>query len=134
MRMLPLLVALPLLLSCGASTRGEAVGKVAPDDLPKLLAAPDGPALVDVRTREEWTAGHIPGALWIPLQELPQRSAELSRWKERGLVLYCQSGRRASKAADLLRKQGFQHLSLLDGSIQRWKAEGRAVEVPQATR
>lgn len=63
--------------------------------------------LVDVRTQAEFDAGHIPGALHIPLHQLADRVDELEDYQESGVVLYCRSGNRAGKAKDLLLKNGF---------------------------
>ena len=102
---------------------------LAPSEVTERTGA-DGALLLDVRTDEEWQQGHVPGARQVPIQELPERMGELEAWRDRGVVVYCESGRRAAKAADLLREAGFSDVSLLDGSMARWRAEGRPVETP----
>ena len=98
-----------------------------PSELAALLASPSPPLLLDVRTAEEFAAGHVPGALLVPIQELEARIAELASYKQRGVVSYCEVGGRAGKASELLRKAGFANVRLLDGSMRRWRDEGREV-------
>ena len=65
------------------------VGRMAASELNARLRQGDRIALLDVRRREAWTAdlGHIPGAIWLPLEEVPQRVRDLPR--DMQIVLYC---------------------------------------------
>lgn len=75
------------------------------DDIEGLLAA--GTVLVDVRTKAEYDAGHIPGAVHIPLDELRARLDALPRGEDAGPVyLYCRSGQRSYMAARVLAGHG----------------------------
>jgi rhodanese-related sulfurtransferase len=78
------------------------------------------PFLVDVRRRDEFTAGHISGATLIPLPELGERIDEIPR--DRQVVCVCRSGSRSGSAVKLLTKQGFYAENLRGGMI----AWGRA--------
>lgn len=78
-----------------------------------------GATLVDVRTPEEFAAGHLPGAVNIPVDELPQRLGELGP-PEKPLVVYCHTGRRATRAEKVLREHGFQHVLNL-GPMSAWE-------------
>jgi rhodanese-related sulfurtransferase len=98
---------------------------VQPDALAALLAGDDAPLLLDVRTPEEFAEAHVPGATLVPIQELESRLGELDAYKQRGIVAYCEVGGRAGKAAELLRAKGFTNVRLLDGSMKRWREEGR---------
>lgn len=86
------------------------------------------PPLIDVRTPGEYRAGHIPGAINIPLQEFPQRFAELSAYRDHEVVLYCESGMRASRGAQWLTSQGFEELRFLDGHMGAWRKAGLPTE------
>ena len=74
--------------------------------------------LLDVRTREEFLSGHIPGARHLPLDEIPHRAHELPR--DRLVVCVCRSGRRSLEAARLLLARGFAARSLA-GGLQAWR-------------
>jgi sulfur dioxygenase len=84
--------------------------------------------IVDVRERDEFDGplGRIRGAKWIPLGELPARTAELAR--DRPIVAVCRSGARSAQASVLLSKGGFTDVANLAGGMLRWRAEGRGVE------
>jgi phage shock protein E len=90
------------------------------------------PALVvlDVRTPAEYAAGHVPGAVNVPHDQVEARLAELDPLRDRDLVVYCKSGVRARLALEALGKAGFRNLWHLDGDMQGWAAGGRPVETP----
>ena len=77
-----------------------------------------GARLVDVRTPDEFAAGHIPGAVNIPVQQLDARLSELQP-KDAAVVVYCRSGHRSGKAASMLKNAGFNAVSDL-GAMSRW--------------
>jgi phage shock protein E len=77
-----------------------------------------GARLVDVRTPAEFAAGHIPGAVNIPLQELEQRLGEFEP-KHAPIVVYCRSGNRSSSAARTLKAAGYAAVHDL-GAMSRW--------------
>lgn len=88
--------------------------------------------LLDVRPRVEFQAGHIPGALSVPLDELPQRLRELPARKE--IVAYCRGPYclMAFDAVDILRRQGRRARRLVEG-FPEWRAAGLPVEGGEAT-
>jgi rhodanese-related sulfurtransferase len=89
--------------------------------------------VLDVRPPEEYRAGHIPGALSIPVSELKARLKELP--KDRDVVAYCR-GRycvMAVEAVELLEKKGFKAHRMEQGVID-WRARGWRVEGEKATR
>jgi rhodanese-related sulfurtransferase len=104
------------------------VSTVAPDALASLVAAPDGPLVLDARSPEEFAAGHVPGAVNIPFREVASRIAELAPFKERGVVTYCEHGPRSTLAARALAGAGFTKLWRLEGDMSRWRSEGRPIE------
>lgn len=82
--------------------------------------------VLDVRSPAEFAAGHVPGAMNIPHDRIGEHLAEVPRDKD--VVLYCQSGRRAGIAAQVLAEQGYTRLFHLEGDIAAWKAQGRPLE------
>lgn len=77
----------------------------------------DGAVLLDVRTPTEFAAGHLPGAVNIPLQDLGVRMSELD--PDRKLVVYCRSGGRSAGATSALKGAGFQQIVDL-GAMSNW--------------
>ncbi len=98
-------------------------------DLAQLTAtmATDGVVLLDVRGRGEWDAGHLPGAVNIPLGELEQCLGALPRG--RPLIIHCQTGARAAIGASLLYARGVSDVRLFGGGFSEWRAAGREVVV-----
>lgn len=84
--------------------------------------------VLDVRTPQEFAEGHVPGAKNISHDQLAARLGEVPRDKD--VVLYCHSGRRAGLAADVLKANGYTRLSHLEGDMQGWVAKGRPLEKP----
>lgn len=123
-----LLMALAVMASAVACAddAGNLVGQEA---LLARLATQDAALLVlDVRTAAEFAAGHVPGARNISHDELGARLDELAGARDKDLVIYCRSGRRADLAIETLRQAGFKRLFHLEGDFQGWSAAGREVE------
>ena len=79
-----------------------------------------GAQLVDVRADHEWEAGHLPGAVHIPLDELSQRAAEID--KDRPVILYCRGGNRSAMATTALAEAGYDAAKLSEGAVG-WEEE-----------
>lgn len=77
-----------------------------------------GALLLDVRTSEEFVSGHIEGAKNIPVGELGTRLGELEK-KDQPIVVYCRSGARSSRAAEVLKSAGYESVHDLGGMF-RW--------------
>ena len=92
--------------------------------VPEVPAAdvPGDAFLLDVREQEEWEAGHVPGALHIPLSELGARYTEIGQ--DRPMYVICRSGVRSARAAHALAGAGWQTRNVSDGMIG-WQAAGR---------
>jgi rhodanese-related sulfurtransferase len=84
--------------------------------------------LVDVRTPEEVSEGHLPGALNINFlgENFSQEIETLN--KNKTYLLYCRSGSRTRKAADQMQKAGFKKVYMLEGGITAWNEAGKPVE------
>ncbi|MFH1143830.1 MAG: thioredoxin domain-containing protein [Candidatus Eisenbacteria bacterium] len=87
------------------------------------LIASEQPLVLDVRTPNEYLAGHLPGALLIPLDQLDDRISEIAARRDQGILLYCRSGNRSTVAAEILIKHGFTDLNHLRGGIREWAGE-----------
>jgi rhodanese-related sulfurtransferase len=87
-------------------------------------AAGSDVVVLDVREQDEWDAGHIEGALHLPMSQLVDRVAELPG--DRRIVCVCRSGNRSARVTAWLIANGVDALNL-DGGMQRWAASRRPV-------
>jgi rhodanese-related sulfurtransferase len=124
-RSFALALTLALVLGCQAGAAGP--GEISPRDAWALAQAGDAPFFVDVRTPDEFAAGHVPGAVNIPRDQLPAHRAELAAAQDR-LVVYCERGPRAFAAADALEREGFTQVRHLTGDMAAWRAAGLPIE------
>ena len=84
--------------------------------------------LIDVRQPSEYRAGHILGALNIPLRELDEHLSEIPTDKE--IVLYCSTGFRSAMGVMALHLRGYTHVRGFPPSFAGWQAAGEAVSSP----
>lgn len=89
-------------------------------DLQASLAGANGPHVIDVRTQREWDAGHIEGAMHIPLGELARRAQEIPR--DRPAATMCEGGYRAAVAASVLARAGLDQVVNVTGGMAAWRA------------
>ena len=85
--------------------------------------------VVDVREPNEFAAGHVLGAKNVPLAKLDASGgAELTKKKERPVIVYCDGGERSAKALTALKKRGFTRVANLSGGMGAWQQAGLPVE------
>lgn len=96
------------------------------DEVKKAQESRDG-IILDVRTQEEYKAGHIKGSMLIPLQELPQKLVQLPN-KEGKLYVYCRSGGRSAQAAAFLQQNGYTNVHNMNGGMLTWMSKNYPVE------
>jgi rhodanese-related sulfurtransferase len=80
--------------------------------------------LIDVREPNEFAGGHILGARNIPLTQLKGRLKEIRA--DKPVYLYCQSGSRSGRAAQMLYRKGYKDLSHLQGGFKKWGGKIKA--------
>jgi rhodanese-related sulfurtransferase len=80
--------------------------------------------LIDVREPNEFAGGHILGARNIPLTQLKSRLKEIR--PDKPVYLYCQSGSRSGRAAQMLHKKGYKDLHQLEGGFKKWGGKIKA--------
>lgn len=109
------------------------IREVSAAELAAELGLPAAPLLVDVREREEWQEGALPGAVHIPRGFLETRIESLAPDRDRPLVLYCASGVRSAYAARTLSEElGYTDVRSLAGGYSGWKDQDQPVEHPFA--
>ena len=99
----------------------------------ELLESEERPAaLVDVRERDEWEQGRIPGATHIPRGSLESRIEGAVPDRGRPLVVYCAVGNRAAFAAKTLTELGYENVVSLAGGIADWQRNGFPIDLPRS--
>ena len=95
--------------------------EITPEDVQAKLDRKDAFTLLDVREPQEWSVSHLNGAIHVPLQQVPQRLAEIPR--DRDLVVYCRSGGRSAHAQRFLEANGYSRVRNLTGGMRAWQHE-----------
>lgn len=116
---------LAILLLIAFDPAGRSVGgaaKISPAQLPQIQARKSA-VLVDIRSNEEYGKGHIEQSLSLPLDTLESNIKKLNKYRGKPVIIVCQSGMRAAKAASVLKKNQFEELYILDGGVTSWSKE-----------
>ena len=112
-----------ILAACAADS--DVAPSITPAELSAISAAGASPIIVDVRSAEEYAAGHIPGAVNIPYDQVADRLSELQG--PHGVALYCMVGPRARKGESALMDAGFDNILHIEGGLAAWQAAGLSV-------
>jgi rhodanese-related sulfurtransferase len=100
-------------------------GEATPQQASGAVTSRDA-VLIDVREQWEWDEQRIPGAILIPLAEVPTRLAEIP--DDRDVFVHCQRGGRSAKAVEYLREHGRSRAVNVRGGIEAWGQAGLPVE------
>jgi phage shock protein E len=115
-------------LLAGCAPAPTPTGDIAIIELEQRISSESAPLILDVRTANEYNAGHLPAAINIAHTELPDRLAELPADRETEIVVHCHSGKRAAIAQTSLEEAGFSNVRHLDGDFIGWQAAGLPLE------
>lgn len=118
----------------GGQVVAEARGRIDEVDIHTLkdqLDAGDTPVILDVRERDEWEQGHIPGAHFIPRGFLELQVEEVVSGRDAPIVVYCAGGVRSALGALSLRQMGYTDVASLLGGFGAWKNAGYSFKVPR---
>jgi phage shock protein E len=125
---LPALLSAVLILTSHFAFATDVVD-IKPDALlERARAADESFVIVDVRTPAEFAQGHVPGAINLPVDQVTNRLGELNSAKNKDVVLYCRSGKRAGQAAEVLKSNGFNKLLHMEGDMPKWEAAKLPIE------
>ncbi len=81
-----------------------------------------GAFILDVRQPDEWADYHVPGSTLIPLDQLPNRLAEVPQ--DQTVVVVCRSGNRSQVGRDILLQAGYTQVTSLSGGLSTWRSLG----------
>jgi len=127
MQTFAILLTILFALACGGSATPTG-GDISAEETLARIERSAAPLVLDVRTPEEFAAGHVPGALNLPHDQLPARLTELASHKSSGVIVYCERGSRATRAIEALEAAGFEDVQHLAGDMSGWRAQGLPVE------
>lgn len=123
-------ILIAILVAAVACTSGDnksdinyAVGA---DEFKKVID--QGAILIDVRTMEEYASGHLTGSLNLDIRNEAFEDNVKILDKQKTYAVYCASGVRSKSAADMMRKEGFEHVYTLNEGLKSWKEKGLPVE------
>jgi rhodanese-related sulfurtransferase len=96
---------------------------ISASELAEMLRSENPPRLLDVREQHEFEIASIPGAVLLPLGQIPDQVEELDRLRDEPIVVYCHLGVRSLHAIQFLQHAGFTNLMNLSGGIDAWSRE-----------
>ena len=125
-RMITILLMMTLLLTgCAApklATKANTYRQIAMQEAIEMMEKEENFIILDVRTHEEFAAGHIPGAIVIPNETIGTEEIPQLPDKDQLIMVYCRSGNRSKQASDKLVKQGYTNIVEFGGIID-WPGE-----------
>jgi rhodanese-related sulfurtransferase len=122
MMIVALFISLFALTNCGGTGTAPAAGAISEISVQDTWKAVEGgkEQFIDVRTADEFAAGHAKGVRHMPLDGLEQEMAKLD--KEKPVYIICQTGNRSRKAAAQMERAGFKKLYNVTGGTSAWMA------------
>ena len=124
-KLIILLLAVMMLTACGQdkeNNQGAVYMNITAEEAKQIMDSEEGYIILDVRTREEYDQGHIPGAIVIPHEEIAEKAEDVLTDKDQLILVYCRSGRRSKIAAEALVELGYTNIKEFGGIID-WPYE-----------
>ena len=121
-RIIPFLMALLLLAGCGAQSEESTYRQVNAEEAATMMEEESSYIILDVRTTEEYSEKHIPGAINIPNETIGTDDIPELPDKEQLILVYCRSGNRSKQASEKLVKLGYTNIVEF-GGINDWTGE-----------
>ena len=121
-KIIPFLMALLLLAGCGAQSEESTYRQVNAEEAATMMEEESGYIILDVRTAQEYSEKHIPGAINIPNETIGTEDIPELPDKEQLILVYCRSGNRSKQASEKLVKLGYTNIVEF-GGINDWTGE-----------
>jgi phage shock protein E len=109
-----------------AEPKEQAVKALKPEEADKLINERKDVIVLDVRTPEEYTEGHIPGAKNLSFIDLDFKE-RLKEFEGKPVIVHCAAGSRSTKAVNVMKFRNFPELYHLETGIKGWKEAGKTV-------
>jgi len=97
------------------------VKNISAEEAHKLISEDKEFIILDVRTKGEYDKGHIPGAKLVPVEVIPTKLAQLDKYKDKPILVYCESGARSPMAVVALENNAFKNIYHLSSGISSWR-------------
>jgi len=104
------------------------ITEVSVEQANQLLKTNKNIVLIDIRTKEEWNGGHIPGAVHLARGMLEFLVERKVKDKNQSILVYCRSGARGALGTLTLQKMGYTNVKNIAGAFLAWKKAGYAIE------
>ena len=116
--LVPILLSLTFVLTgCSGDSKGDSYMQISMEEALNMMETEKDYVILDVRTKDEYKEGHIPGAICVPNETIGEEDiAELPE-KEQVILVYCRSGRRSKQAAAKLSAQGYTNVYEFGGLL-----------------
>ena len=121
-KIIPFLMSLLLLVGCASQSKESTYRQITMEEAVTMMQEESGYIILDVRTAEEYSEKHIPGAINIPNETIGADDIPELPDKDQLILLYCRSGNRSKQAADKLVKLGYTNIMEF-GGINDWTGE-----------
>ena len=124
-KLILILLAVMMLTACGhdkENDQGAVYVNITAEEAKQIMDTEEGYIILDVRTKEEYDQGHIPGAIVISHEKITEKAEEVLTDKDQLILVYCRSGRRSKQAAEILVELGYTNIKEFGGIID-WPYE-----------
>ena len=121
-KIIPFLMSLLLLVGCASQSKESTYRQITMEEAVTMIQEESGYIILDVRTAEEYSEKHIPGAINIPNETIGADDIPELPDKDQLILIYCRSGNRSKQAADKLVKLGYTNIVEF-GGINDWTGE-----------
>ena len=121
-RIIPILMALLLLSGCATQSAKKTYRQITMEEAVTMLEEETGYTILDVRTAQEYSEKHIPGAINIANESIGTEDIPELPDKDQLILVYCRSGNRSKQASEKLVKLGYTNIVEI-GGINSWPGE-----------
>ena len=121
-RIIPFLIALLLLAGCGAKSSEATYRQITMEEAVTMMEEESGYIILDVRTAQEYSEKHIPGAINVANESIDTEDIPELPDKDQLILVYCRSGNRSKQASEKLVKLGYTNIVEI-GGINCWPGE-----------
>ena len=111
-------------ISCKENTTAQEIKVISPEEVYDAVRDNQNLKLVDVRTQDEYGEDHLKTAqnICVTDDDFKEKVAKLD--KNEPIYLYCRSGKRSAKAAQILKEMGFKEIYDMEGGFLNWESQG----------